>query len=1045
MKLKLQLLLIALAIFAGINHVAGQGTAFTYQGRLNVSGQPANGIYNLTFALFDSSSAGNQVGVTLTNSATAVTNGLFTVTLDYGGAFNGASRWLQIGVQTNTEPFAILSPLQPITPTPYAIYSANAGNAATATTATTAGTATVANSVSAASITGTISLSQLPGAVVTNGGAGVTLTGTFSGNGAGVTNVNLFTAYSAGALTLGTNYTYPGNFTLASSPVAGSAPNSFAMIDVNGDGKLDLIVANYTSKTLTVLTNNGSGAFVSNAVYSTSVGPVFIAAADVNGDGKPDLIYSSSDNDTLTVLTNNGSGVFVSNAVYTVPGQPYNFAAADVNGDGKVDLIVADYNGYDVTVLTNNGTGGLVTSGSFYIGSQYPRWVTVADFNGDGKPDIAVADYFSPHSIVILTNAGSGMFATSGSIVVGGYAFGLATADVNGDGKPDLISSGGSGGNVITVCTNNGNGTFTSAVNYPVGLSPGCVITADVNGDGKPDIIVANGSDNTLTVLTNNGSGGFVLDATMNVGVGPSFVAATDVNGDGKLDLITANASTNTLSVLLNTPNQIPSGNFTGNVAGNGLALTNISLTSLQFTPLTNGQGGVTLTGAFAGNGGGLTNLTTTNLTGTIADAQLSSNVALLNAANTFTANQTVSGAVGIGVAASSSTVLHIVSPNPAARVLFESSVANGNPSLTVKANSPAGEADIVADRADTGASATHQFATGGVLDWRLGTPNFTTGEANRLDVGNSNATPVMVFHQNGNVGIGKTTAASALDVNGTVTATGFSGNGAGLTNLNAAQLTGTVSPTQLPGVVLTNNQNNVTLNGAVTITNISTPASQNFLLQGGNGSGNGGSVTIQSGNAGYSTGGAGGNLNLTAGNAATVGGVGYTGLGAAGAVNITAGQGYNSTGGNVTILSGGNSPWNLTSNSFSKVSLQGGSINTGDGAQLDVEGGHNTQYGSPPQYSAGGNVKITAGSATGSYTGGNILLLPGTGAPNGNVGIGKTNPATALDVNGTVTATGFSGNGAGLTNLTTGGVNTNVLVGGFTFYITNGIIMKVQ
>jgi hypothetical protein len=134
---------------------------------------------------------------------------LFTVTIDFGGGvFTGSNYWLQLAVRTNgSGSFTNLTPRQPILPTPYAIYSSNAGSAATATTATTAGSA---NSVSAANIAGTIQLAQLPGAVLTNNASGVNLSGTFGGNGAGVTNVNLFTSYSAGALTLGTNYIYPG-------------------------------------------------------------------------------------------------------------------------------------------------------------------------------------------------------------------------------------------------------------------------------------------------------------------------------------------------------------------------------------------------------------------------------------------------------------------------------------------------------------------------------------------------------------------------------------------------------------------------------------------------------------------------------------------------------------------------------------------------------------------------------------------------------------------------------------------------------------------
>ena len=72
-----------------------QTSAFTYQGRLNDGANLANGSYDLTFALFDAASGGDQVGGILTSAATAVSSGIFTVTLDFGaGAFPGADRWL---------------------------------------------------------------------------------------------------------------------------------------------------------------------------------------------------------------------------------------------------------------------------------------------------------------------------------------------------------------------------------------------------------------------------------------------------------------------------------------------------------------------------------------------------------------------------------------------------------------------------------------------------------------------------------------------------------------------------------------------------------------------------------------------------------------------------------------------------------------------------------------------------------------------------------------------------------------------------------------
>jgi len=108
-----------------------QGTAFTYQGRLSDQGNPANGSYDLTFAVFDALTAGTQVSGTVTNGATSVSNGQFTVSLDFGpGVFMGDARWLEVGVQTSGGGgFATLSPRQQLTPVPYAIYSGNSAHA----------------------------------------------------------------------------------------------------------------------------------------------------------------------------------------------------------------------------------------------------------------------------------------------------------------------------------------------------------------------------------------------------------------------------------------------------------------------------------------------------------------------------------------------------------------------------------------------------------------------------------------------------------------------------------------------------------------------------------------------------------------------------------------------------------------------------------------------------------------------------------------------------------------------------------------------------
>ena len=318
--------------------------------------------------------------------------------------------------------------------------------------------------------------------------------------------------------------------------------------DMNGDGKPDLII-NTLNDTVTVLTNDGSGGFVTAGTYAQPGSTRSIAAADVNGDGKPDLICVTPPN-ILQVLTNDGAGGLVFAGNFAVGNSPFSVAAADVNGDGKVDLVSANFNDGTLSVLTNTGTGNFVTAGTYAVGGE-PAMVTTADVNGDGKADLISANW-GDGTLSVLTNDGSGGFITAGTYVVGAGPIWVAAADVNGDGKMDLICANTYSDN-MTVLTNDGSGNFETSGTYPVGSLPYSIAAADVNGDGKVDLICANEGDSTLSVLTNDGSGGFAAAGIFGVGNGPEWVAAADLNGDGKADLVTANYNGPGLSVLLNT------------------------------------------------------------------------------------------------------------------------------------------------------------------------------------------------------------------------------------------------------------------------------------------------------------------------------------------------------------------------------------------------------------------------------------------------------------------------------------------------------------
>jgi Bacterial Ig-like domain (group 3)/FG-GAP-like repeat len=341
-----------------------------------------------------------------------------------------------------------------------------------------------------------------------------------------------------------------GTFGNSTYPKAGYFPTYVAAVDMNGDGRLDLVVANSVSSSVTVLLNGGKGNFSSAPNnYATSYLPSYLGrdavgllgVGDFNNDGKPDVEVASISG--VDVLLNLGRGVLHAAGSVEIGELTADMFPADFNGDGYRDLAVSTLgpdgiNG-GVDVLAGHGDGTLTITPYQFTGDIFIGNLMGGDFNGDGKIGVAA---FGLGSMGILQTYNMGNFtSTSGPMLELPNQPSYACAgDFNRDGYSDYAVLDG---NEVDIYLNKHDGTYNGPVSYKLGVNPRYIMTRDVNHDGRLDLIAANHDSNDISLLLGKGDGTFAAAVNYPAGTNPAVVTTGDFNRDGKIDIAVGDLS----------------------------------------------------------------------------------------------------------------------------------------------------------------------------------------------------------------------------------------------------------------------------------------------------------------------------------------------------------------------------------------------------------------------------------------------------------------------------------------------------------------------